>query len=1807
MCSCLKGAAHKCTKRFCFHKAAPKCARFEGTPPPTPAPVCACKGGMKPVPGAAGCKCACPAGQVEIKTKLGSNAGINFEYTRCGCPANRRGSKCEQEICPTASKCTDCAEELVTGLHGTDLLTISVSTNTLMIGAGDQIRIGTCNPVTVDSVNAGSTYNIKPGHDCPTFTASAKPINGGAVCSFPNGKCDERARKCRCHADANGQWHGDACDKKRASCPKAGGKECAGHGRCDALTGKCHCSTKDGVGFTGNACETLPTLQCKKVLGAQIVKDHILGSKVCNGAGICKSLNGIASCSCKEGFMGIACEKLVACVHLNCRNGRCITSFNRFAMCFCKAGYSGKTCEIKRTCPATAGKTCSGNGTCLEDTLRCKCLPGYGGHDCSTKLACRHGANGEECSGNTSGKCHHGICKCLDGFVGSACEHARAKACNKGDNGKECSGRGKCDFGRCRCEPGFTGAACEVEEVMCPFVNGKVCSGNGDCAGRSCVCKPGFASGLRGACENMEAWCPKGPGATGRLEECSYPAGKCDRRFGTATCRCADGRSGNACELEAKACPVGKDGEPCSGVGGCLDGRCVCPLAFKGAACDTELACPKGLESKECSGRGKCDPHTKICRCEGKASGADCGADQKCSDCSGHGRCDSHVSIQNSFAGVSAPSIQKIDLQCKCEEGFAGKDCEINLQECPADAAGKPCSYPNGKCDRMSGKCRCAFGNSGNACEKKPGFKPCPDDCNGRGECIAMVQRTWDVTLHASAYHAVGFCKCEKGAFGRACENAVRDCPRDLNNNMCSGAAAGRCDERTGTCVCKDTWSGDACNVPVLPEPCPSNAAGVECSGRGPCDIESSSCLCRKPFFGKACEQQLNPCPKGERKVNGRSVTVECAGNGHCDRSGIAAVCVCRRGYSGSTCGDKKQCPAACTNGGKCNPFTGKCMCRYGFSGTACETACPSKNGAVCSGRGRCGTDGRCTCANGFGGADCSVTPCPMDEAGVQCSGNGDCSTSPRSGRPRCACNEGFAGFRCSLDVAKAAERNELLRAKVNEAIKVAGMEEQERAACIDDAKRVLCPDVEAVDAAKRGTCVATRKECGAAAQKAACKANAQMRWCGVSCISKKLRCPRTRACKRGAMRCADGSCAYKASRCPSAAATALLCEVPGEVPCGDGVTCAADAAACRKAVQLDGCPVGLFACPSNPKECRASKKDCLCFAPGKHFCGWQRNSAGRLLKEEFASVNGETGLRKVPKCAAKCSGNGKNPLTAHVLPKSVSADPTANTTATLNATAGDDDGSAATSVGAIKIRAGAVASVGDTDAVVTFAIKPAALSDVLEGALKGRDLMSTAVTIDADQVIKIDPDLGIEIDLCVADDAAQSNPALCAVVLQRLRPFSSQDVTADDAKEVTGGCVRGTACGCSCRFVAPHLTTFAVVDADVEIVGEPSADQLAAGVEVLAAETPGGDNMCRQSADFKSAAVAFKDSQGNGVTCREVGDIMAPLLRKPWGELACTDIPTIPSFQVDGPNWNVTVQGSLNQFATVCCGSPAKTRCADRSNMCRNSTEFQSAAVVHAGPEGVFTCDYINAVVRARLPKNWDELSCAELNAMSWTDDGGKVSKPSDILKSLGATCCGGLAQTRCAAAPPAPPASASKLATELQNLRHLVAQLGSEHDMTKARVNGILDQLSLLGCPGEHAGAQQQFMCRANDGTAKNAFLTTFGDQAREQEAQHKQLRDEYAAGKRVCFCRDFTRSAAMDSSYGSSGSSSGSSYRSYGSGSGGDAPDPCTAVCAGDCTNHCASRCSKSTMHSPSCQSCIKQYNCSACFNCHVGLPV
>jgi DNA-binding beta-propeller fold protein YncE len=181
-------------------------------------------------------------------------------------------------------------------------------------------------------------------------------------------------------------------------------------------------------------------------------------------------------------------------------------------------------------------------------------------------------------------------------------------------------------------------------------------------------------------------------------------------------------------------------------------------------------------------------------------------APQTCPNrCSGHGRC-----------------LGGAQLLCSCDEGFAGADCsqrlcasagawaaharlsdDVHAQRAECAAAGV--------CDRAAGKCVCAPGFEGDACERLACGGGGATPCSGHGRCITMRQAAAGYDgfrlVHApSAYDEwdadrVRGCLCDWGFFGASC--TLRQCPLgddpttpgvpEVQELRCRCAAVGGC------------------------------------------------------------------------------------------------------------------------------------------------------------------------------------------------------------------------------------------------------------------------------------------------------------------------------------------------------------------------------------------------------------------------------------------------------------------------------------------------------------------------------------------------------------------------------------------------------------------------------------------------------------------------------------------------------------------------------------------------------------------------------------------------------------------------------------------------------------------------------------------------------------------------------------------------------------------------------------------------------------------------------------------------------
>ncbi len=113
-------------------------------------------------------------------------------------------------------------------------------------------------------------------------------------------------------------------------------------------------------------------------------------------------------------------------------------------------------------------------------------------------------------------------------------------------------------------------------------------------------------------------------------------------------------------------------------------------------------------------------------------------------------------------------------------------------------------------------------------------------------------------------------------------------------------------------------------------------------------------------------------------------------------------------------CNVKKPCPIisgkTCGLHGTCGADKPRCTCDTGYGGTYCCPRSPqTANGAVCGGRGTCGSNGNCVCNAGFGGTFC----CP--KVAGQTKECGQYGTCLQNGQ--CSCASGFGGSACQVNL----------------------------------------------------------------------------------------------------------------------------------------------------------------------------------------------------------------------------------------------------------------------------------------------------------------------------------------------------------------------------------------------------------------------------------------------------------------------------------------------------------------------------------------------------------------------------------------------------------------------------------------------------------------------------------------------------------------------------------------------------------------------------------------------------------------------
>ena len=107
-----------------------------------------------------------------------------------------------------------------------------------------------------------------------------------------------------------------------------------------------------------------------------------------------------------------------------------------------------------------------------------------------------------------------------------------------------------------------------------------------------------------------------------------------------------------------------------------------------------------------------------------------------------------------------------------------------------------------------------------------------------------------------------GKCKCDDGYVGQNCACIEDDCPRDDENQICSGN--GECntcsDDLQPGCTCSNGWSNDYgrtdCSCTTSEESCKHTRSEEVCSSHGEC--QCGKCKCQKGYKGKYCQKELD-------------------------------------------------------------------------------------------------------------------------------------------------------------------------------------------------------------------------------------------------------------------------------------------------------------------------------------------------------------------------------------------------------------------------------------------------------------------------------------------------------------------------------------------------------------------------------------------------------------------------------------------------------------------------------------------------------------------------------------------------------------------------------------------------------------------------------------------------------------------------------------------------------------------------------------------------------------------------------------
>ncbi|XP_022258327.1 fibropellin-1-like, partial [Limulus polyphemus] len=249
---------------------------------------------------------------------------------------------------------------------------------------------------------------------------------------------------------------------------------------------------------------------------------------------------------------------------------------------------------------------------------------------------------------------------------------------------------------------------------------------------------------------------------------------------------------------------------------------CQCCPNFKGRYCE-EL---DGCHDNPCKNGGSCFDVTDGIRNAGYRCLCSHGFRGSKSDfVVNKSRCDEQPCFNNATCWGN-----ETNYWCDCPKGFAGQNCETNINECLSG----PCVH--GVCEDGKGvfTCYCLPGFGGDHCEFE--YDECDSNpCVNGGACEDLV----------ASYK----CHCGPGYKGKRCQIKVNLC----SPNPCPSPA--QCVDRGNnySCICHSGYNGAGCTQhynPCFPNPCQNS---------GSCwpSLDTFFCSCRPGYTGDLCEVEM--------------------------------------------------------------------------------------------------------------------------------------------------------------------------------------------------------------------------------------------------------------------------------------------------------------------------------------------------------------------------------------------------------------------------------------------------------------------------------------------------------------------------------------------------------------------------------------------------------------------------------------------------------------------------------------------------------------------------------------------------------------------------------------------------------------------------------------------------------------------------------------------------------------------------------------------------------------------------------------